>query len=57
MIGESDGSTLTQARYNAYGETLADSNLQGMLGFNGEARERALGWYLLGRGYRAYNPG
>ncbi|KPM66261.1 hypothetical protein HB4184_03630 [Pseudomonas putida] len=56
VIGESDGSTLTQARYNAYGETLADSNLQGMLGFNGEARERALGWYLLGRGYRAYNP-
>lgn len=56
VIGESDGSTLAQASYNAYGETLADSNLQGLLGFNGEARERALGWYLLGRGYRAYNP-
>lgn len=56
VIGESDGSTLEQAHYNAYGETLADSNLQGLLGFNGEARERALGWYLLGRGYRAYNP-
>ncbi|MDH0045642.1 RHS repeat-associated core domain-containing protein [Pseudomonas juntendi] len=29
----------------------------GLLGFNGEAREHALGWSLLGRGYRAYNPG
>ena len=56
VTGESDGTTLKQARYNAYGETLAGSNLQGLLGFNGEARERALGWYLLGRGYRAYNP-
>ncbi|TCP69980.1 RHS repeat-associated protein [Pseudomonas putida] len=56
VIAESDGSTLEQARYNAYGENLTDSNLQGLLGFNGEARERALGWYLLGRGYRAYNP-
>jgi len=56
VIAESDGSTLEQARYNAYGENLAGSNLQGLLGFNGEARERALGWYLLGRGYRAYNP-
>lgn len=26
------------------------------LGFNGELCERKIGWYLLGNGYRAYNP-
>jgi len=45
------------AQYSAYGETPEDTDLLGLLGFNAEVRERALGWYLLGRGYRAYNPG
>lgn len=26
------------------------------LGFNGELREKKTGWYILGNGYRAYNP-
>ncbi|WP_263597304.1 RHS repeat-associated core domain-containing protein [Pseudomonas fluorescens] len=26
------------------------------MGFNGELREARIGWYLLGNGYRAYNP-
>lgn len=45
-----------EATYSAYGERQ-DGKLLGLLGFNAEAREQALGWYLLGRGYRAYNPG
>ncbi|WP_144171740.1 RHS repeat-associated core domain-containing protein [Pseudomonas sp. Kh13] len=45
-----------EAAYSAYGE-LQEGKLLGLLGFNAEAREQALGWYLLGRGYRAYNPG
>jgi len=27
-----------------------------LLAFNGEVRDQASGWYLLGQGYRAYNP-
>ena len=60
VLGESTHDALIEARYSAYGDThQADpaKALHGLLAFNGEARERALGWYLLGRGYRAYNPG
>ncbi|WGV19274.1 RHS repeat-associated core domain-containing protein [Pseudomonas putida] len=46
--------TVHEANYSAYGEAV-DSQLLGMLGFNAEACERVLGWYLLGCGYRAYN--
>ncbi|MEG5263578.1 RHS repeat-associated core domain-containing protein [Pseudomonas sp. JDS28PS106] len=55
VIGEhrSDGS-LHDRCYSPYGEQTDDSLLS-LLAFNGEHRED-LGWYLLGRGYRAYNP-
>lgn len=56
VIAESSAAALHETQYSSYGETHEDSGLRGLLGFNGEARERALGWYLLGRGYRAYNP-
>ncbi|WP_462402895.1 RHS repeat-associated core domain-containing protein [Pseudomonas sp. Marseille-QA0332] len=56
VVGESTATALHRTSYSAYGEAPDDSELLGLLGFNGEARERALGWYLLGRGYRAYNP-
>ncbi|MET3679128.1 MULTISPECIES: RHS repeat-associated core domain-containing protein [unclassified Pseudomonas] len=45
-----------EVTYSAYGE-LQEGKLQGLLGFNAEALEWFLGWYMLGRGYRAYNPG
>ncbi|MCE5979903.1 RHS repeat-associated core domain-containing protein [Pseudomonas sp. JR33AA] len=48
------------AHYAPYGEQQpedAEQPLRSLLAFNGEARERSLGWYLLGSGYRAYNPG
>lgn len=59
VLGESTKDTVCEARYSAYGDNGKedpDNALHGLLAFNGEARERALGWYLLGRGYRAYNP-
>lgn len=59
VLAESSKDALTTANYNAYGgrdQSGQTPELQGLLAFNGEARERALGWYLLGRGYRAYNP-
>ncbi|MHA7115172.1 RHS repeat domain-containing protein, partial [Pseudomonas promysalinigenes] len=57
VLGESSQDGVHRITYNAYGESSEAETLTGLLGFNGEARERALGWYLLGRGYRAYNPG
>jgi RHS repeat-associated protein len=56
VIAESQQNNLRTAVYSAYGERHGDSSLLSLRAFNGEVRE-ANGWYLLGRGYRAYNPG
>lgn len=42
--------------YCAYGEQSAQRDVVGKLGFNGQLREANISWYLLGKGYRAYNP-
>jgi RHS repeat-associated protein len=42
--------------YNAYGHHSADSGLACLLGFTGEHRDPITGHYLLGNGYRAFNP-
>jgi RHS repeat-associated protein len=56
IIGEIvDGQTHTIA-YSAYGEQSAQQKVETRLGFNGQLREAYIGWYLLGNGYRAYNP-
>ncbi|MFG0680558.1 RHS repeat-associated core domain-containing protein [Pseudomonas sp. xss_4] len=57
VIGECSKDELHANTYSAYGDSPDNAPLVGLLGFNGEVRERALGWSLLGRGYRAYNPG
>jgi len=56
VLGESQAGQLRTAVYNAYGERSGDELLLSVKAFNGEVREAATGWYLLGRGYRAYNP-
>jgi RHS repeat-associated protein len=56
ILGESQQADLRTAVYSAYGERSPDSDLRSLLGFNGEVRDEISGWYLLGRGYRAYNP-
>ena len=53
MFDNSDTQSLT---YNPYGHLPADSGLTSLLGFNGEHRDPLTGHYLLGNGYRAYNP-
>ncbi|MFG3449361.1 RHS repeat domain-containing protein [Stenotrophomonas sp. NPDC047960] len=53
VIAELHGQQLLQRVYSAYGES-ADAG-GSHLGYNGERRE-ATGCYLLGNGYRAYNP-
>jgi len=55
VIAENQGSDVRSSVYGAYGERDGNSNLQSLLAFNGEAVE-STGWYLLGNGYRAYNP-
>lgn len=42
--------------YSPYGHHPAESGLASLLGFNGERRDPVTGHYLLGNGYRAYNP-
>ena len=55
VIGEYRGDgTLHDRFYSPYGEQQDDALLS-LPAYNGECREEP-GWYLLGRGYRAYNP-
>ncbi|BBP60908.1 RHS repeat-associated core domain-containing protein [Pseudomonas sp. St316] len=42
--------------YSPYGHQLEGSLVNSHLGYNGERRERQTGWYLLGNGYRVFNP-
>ncbi|WP_257112885.1 RHS repeat-associated core domain-containing protein [Pseudomonas ficuserectae] len=42
--------------YSPYGHHPAERGLTSLLGFNGERRDPVTGHYLLGNGYRAYNP-
>jgi RHS repeat-associated protein len=50
-----DGKTNAIA-YSAYGEQSAQQEVATRLGFNGQLRESGIGWYMLGNGYRTYNP-
>ncbi|MDU8502859.1 RHS repeat-associated core domain-containing protein [Pseudomonas syringae] len=56
VIGEIQQSELRTAVYNAYGDRSSDDELHSLLAFNGEVRDPSCSWYLLGKGYRAYNP-
>ena len=42
--------------YSPYGHRHAESGLLSLLGFNGERPDPVTGHYLLGNGYRAFNP-
>lgn len=42
--------------YSPYGHRSAENGLLSLLGFNGERRDPVTGHYLLGNGYRAFNP-
>ncbi|WP_335944598.1 RHS repeat-associated core domain-containing protein [Pseudomonas sp. G166] len=42
--------------YSAYGHRPAENSLLSLLGFNGERPDGITGHYLLGNGYRAFNP-
>ncbi|EJK99242.1 Rhs family protein [Pseudomonas fluorescens Q2-87] len=42
--------------YTPYGHRPAENGLLSLLGFNGERPDPVTGHYLLGNGYRAFNP-
>jgi RHS repeat-associated protein len=42
--------------YTPFGHRPPESGLLSLLGFNGERPDPVTGWYLLGNGYRAFNP-
>jgi RHS repeat-associated protein len=42
--------------YSPYGHRQNESGLSSLLGFNGERPDAVTGHYLLGNGYRAFNP-
>ncbi|AAY39897.1 MULTISPECIES: RHS repeat-associated core domain-containing protein [Pseudomonas] len=51
-----DEAGIEPVAYSPYGHHPAESGLTSLLGFNGERRDPVTGHYLLGNGYRAYNP-
>lgn len=53
VIAAAQQEVISTTSYSAYG--VSDAEFASLLGFNGERRESS-GWYLLGRGYRAYCP-
>ena len=56
VLAETGQNELRKATYGAYGARNLDDDFKCTLGFNGEVRDPQSGWYLLGQGYRAYNP-
>jgi RHS repeat-associated protein len=56
IVAELAGGRSNAIAYSAYGQQCAPQAIATHLGFNGELCERHIGWYLLGNGYRAYNP-
>ena len=52
-VSQGDAHAIT---YTAYGHLSAGRPVSTQLGFNGELRESRTSWYMLGNGYRAYNP-
>lgn len=51
-----DTARLNNLRYSPYGHRIAENGLLSLLGFNGERPDPVTGHYLLGNGYRAFNP-
>ncbi|NUU34529.1 RHS repeat-associated core domain-containing protein [Pseudomonas sp. C2B4] len=53
---EIEAGKINRMAYLPYGQQSAQLEVMTRVGFNGELREAGLDWYLLGNGYRAYNP-
>ncbi|WP_160105484.1 RHS repeat-associated core domain-containing protein [Pseudomonas izuensis] len=56
VLAEIDAGNPNRIAYSPYGQQSAQVEVMTWLGFNGELNEVNPEWYLLGNGYRAYNP-
>jgi RHS repeat-associated protein len=56
VLAEIDAGNPNRIAYTPYGQQSAQLDVMSGAGFNGELREAEPEWYLLGKGYRAYNP-
>lgn len=56
VLCEISQATVKGVAYSPYGHRIDDASVGNHLGYNGERRERQTGWYLLGKGYRVFNP-
>ncbi|VVN26894.1 RHS repeat-associated core domain-containing protein [Pseudomonas fluorescens] len=56
VLCEAGQSSVNSFAYSAYGHRSEEQPGSTHLGYNGELREAHTGWYLLGNGYRAFNP-
>ncbi|AXP04714.1 sugar-binding protein [Pseudomonas fluorescens] len=55
VLREVDGGEVSAIAYTAHGYRDATQPVASRPGYNGEVRDET-GWYLLGNGYRAFNP-
>jgi RHS repeat-associated protein len=55
VLREVEDGEVTEIAYSAYGYRDAAQVVASHPGYNGEVRDET-GWYLLGNGYRAFNP-
>ncbi|WP_458131353.1 RHS repeat-associated core domain-containing protein [Pseudomonas sp. R3-41] len=56
LLNVLDANRLHPLAYSPYGHRPAENGLLSLLGFNGERPDPVTGHYLLGNGYRAFNP-
>ncbi|WP_335943626.1 RHS repeat-associated core domain-containing protein [Pseudomonas sp. G166] len=56
VLAEVSQDAVKAIAYSAYGHRTADAAVSSLFGYNGERRETQTGWYLLGNGYRVFNP-
>ncbi|SED62950.1 RHS repeat-associated core domain-containing protein [Pseudomonas kilonensis] len=56
VLWEIDRDATQEFVYTPYGHRVDEASVSSHLGYNGERRETQTGWYLLGKGYRAFNP-
>jgi len=56
VLGAHQANSKRTMAYSPYGFHCCDSGLTSLLGFNGQRPDPLTGHYLLGNGYRAFNP-
>lgn len=56
VLCEVSSQGLQGSAYSAYGHRSNEPLAGSLLGYNGERREMQFGWYVLGNGYRVFNP-